>query len=53
MQDLNIQRPVVDRQAQTHCVTFCSSSARVNPAGEEATKIPSIALTATFAVISQ
>lgn len=38
---------------KTHCVTFYSSSTRVNPAGEEATKILSIALTATVAVISQ
>lgn len=49
----NTQRPVVDGRAKTHCVTFCSSPTRVNPAEEEATKIASITLTAMFPVISQ
>lgn len=49
----NIQGPVVDSRAKTHCVTFCSSPNQSKPSREEATKIPSVAPTATFPIISQ
>lgn len=50
MQDANNQRPVVERQANAHCVTFYSSSTIVNLAGEKATEIFYVALAAAFGV---
>ncbi|KAI4814472.1 hypothetical protein KUCAC02_003665, partial [Chaenocephalus aceratus] len=47
--DPNIQRPVGDRRDRTQMRNFALISNQSEPSRKESTKIPSIALTATFA----